>query len=484
MVAKNIYTKLKNEFYREDVFWENEVKANGFVAKALLNLALVMAITVGLVIGGIVENPAGDSFMQLHTVTLPLIVLSAILCFICKGEKHWLKYLLCVICIMSVIAMNAVINSRTTLVLAIPILISCRYYDVKLTKIISVLTFIGLYISEYIYAVSGSLDLNSIPYFGGTVTPNKDGFNIALPKDGFDFSRYAEYRFKASVLPKTFFLLVISMACIALVNAVRKMVLSQEQITMKNTRIQMELSTAGTIQSNMIPCTFPMFPDRKEFDVYASMTPAKEVGGDFYDMFLIDDDHLALVMADVSDKGIPAALFMMVTKILISDLSMEGKSPAEVLYEMNNRLCAHNEADMFVTVWLGVYEISTGKLTASNAGHEYPVIKRNNGNYELFKDKHGLVVAGMEDSEYENYELMLQEGDALFIYTDGVLEANDANGKMYGAERMLEELNRDTTRIPEQVINDMKKSIDDFAKDADQFDDITMLSFLVKKAVV
>lgn len=167
---------------------------------------------------------------------------------------------------------------------------------------------------------------------------------------------------------------------------------------------------ATQIQSSMLPCIFPAFPERGEFDVYASMTPAKEVGGDFYDFFLVDEDHLALVIADVSGKGVPAALFMVIAKTLLKNRAQMGASPKEILETVNNQLCENNDAEMFVTVWLGIYEISTGRVTAANAGHEYPAIRRKGGAFELFRDKHGFVLAGMENMRYREYEFTLADG--------------------------------------------------------------------------
>ncbi len=252
------------------------------------------------------------------------------------------------------------------------------------------------------------------------------------------------------------------------------------RVTAEKERIGAELHVATQIQASMLPCIFPAFPGRREFDIYATMTPAKEVGGDFYDFFLIDDDHLALVMADVSGKGVPAALFMVIAKTLLKNAAQTGLSPKAVLEKVNNQLCENNEAEMFVTVWLGVYEISSGKLTAANAGHEYPAIKRAQGGFELFRDKHGFVLAGMEGAHYREYEIELKAGDTLFVYTDGVAEATDANNVLYGTERMLEALNKKEDASPEELLHLVKADIDDFVGEAPQFDDITMLALKVK----
>ncbi len=250
-------------------------------------------------------------------------------------------------------------------------------------------------------------------------------------------------------------------------------------VTAEKERIGAELNVATQIQASMLPCIFPPFPDRDEFDIYASMNPAKEVGGDFYDFFLIDEDHLGLVMADVSGKGVPAALFMVISKTLLKNQAMINDSPGKVLELVNDQLCENNEAEMFVTVWLAVYEISTGKLTAANAGHEYPAICRAGGTFELYKDRHGFVLAGMEHTRYREYELFLKEGDTLFVYTDGVAEATNADNELFGTERLLCALNRKPDGTPKELLATMKQDIDAFVGDAPQFDDITMLALRI-----
>lgn len=247
------------------------------------------------------------------------------------------------------------------------------------------------------------------------------------------------------------------------------------KVTAEKERIGAELSVATQIQASMLPCIFPAFPDRPEFDVYATMQPAKEVGGDFYDFFLVDEDHLALVIADVSGKGVPAALFMVIAKTLLKNSAQTGASPKEILEKVNNQLCENNDAEMFVTVWIGILQISTGKIVCANAGHEYPAIRHAGGCYELVKDKHGFVLAGMEGARYREYELQLKQGDGLYVYTDGVVEATNANQELYGTERMLAALNINPHAIPEEQLPAVKADIDSFVGDAPQFDDITML---------
>jgi sigma-B regulation protein RsbU (phosphoserine phosphatase) len=248
-------------------------------------------------------------------------------------------------------------------------------------------------------------------------------------------------------------------------------------VTAEKERIGAELSVATHIQADMLPRKFPAFPDRNEFDLYATMTPAKEVGGDFYDFFLVDDDHIALVMADVSGKGVPAALFMVIAKTLIKNHAMLGGTPAEILSFVNDQLCEGNESELFVTVWLAIIEISTGKGIAANAGHEHPALKHKDGQWELVVYKHSPAVATMEGIPFREHEFELTAGDRIFVYTDGVPEATDKNDELYGPDRMIAALNACGSDDPKDYLAAVKKDIDTFVGDAPQFDDITMLGF-------
>ena len=252
------------------------------------------------------------------------------------------------------------------------------------------------------------------------------------------------------------------------------------KITAEKERISTELSLATRIQADMLPNIYPAFPDRKEFDIYGTMDPAKEVGGDFYDFFLIDDDHLCMLIADVSGKGVPAALFMMASKIILANNAMLGKSPAQILTDTNAAICSNNREEMFVTVWLGILEISTGKLTAANAGHEYPVLMQPDGKFELVKDKHGFVIGGMNGVRYSEYELTLQKGAKLFLYTDGVPEATNAENELLGSDRMLAALNENNGVSPENLLKNVKTAVNNFVNGAEQFDDLTMLGLEYK----
>ncbi|MBQ3797609.1 MAG: SpoIIE family protein phosphatase [Butyrivibrio sp.] len=246
-------------------------------------------------------------------------------------------------------------------------------------------------------------------------------------------------------------------------------------ITAEKERIGTELRVAAKIQADMLPKNFPIFPDRKEFDLYATMTPAKEVGGDFYDMFLIDDDHLCIVVGDVSGKGVPAALFMVISKTMIKNRAQRGGKPSEILHDANNSLFEGNDEKMFVTVWLGILTLSTGELLQASAGHEYPVIQRKGEDYELVETENGLVLGYRRGIKYKDLRFELAEGDKLFMYTDGLPEATNAQNKRLGLSGMMSAINRHKDDEASELLAHVKEEVDSFVKEAPQFDDLTLL---------
>ena len=252
------------------------------------------------------------------------------------------------------------------------------------------------------------------------------------------------------------------------------------RITAEKERIGAELNVAAKIQADMLPRIFPPYPNTKEFDLYASMIPAKEVGGDFYDFFMVDDSHIALVMADVSGKGVPAALFMVIAKTLIKDRTLQGGTPAEILGDVNAQLCEGNEASLFVTVWLAIIDLKTGDGMAANAGHEHPALRHKDGEFHLVEYRHSPAVAVMEGMKFREHPFHLDKNDTLFVYTDGVPESTDNSNTLFGNERMLEALNRDPDADPKTILKNVSDGISEFIGDAEQFDDTTMLCFRYK----
>ena len=254
------------------------------------------------------------------------------------------------------------------------------------------------------------------------------------------------------------------------------------EVTAEKERIGAELDVATHIQASMLPCIFPAFPERRELDIYATMTPAKQVGGDFYDFFMVDDSHIAIVMADVSGKGVPAALFMVIGKTLIKDHTQLNKSLSDVFTEVNNLLCQSNSEGLFITAFEGVLDLETGEFNFVNAGHEMPFIyHKAEDRYEAYKIRPGFVLAGMEDMKFKGGSVMLNVGDKIFQYTDGVTEATDKDNGLYGMERLDAILNQCRHDDPTETLKKVHADVDAFVGDAPQFDDITMLCLEYKE---
>ena len=251
-------------------------------------------------------------------------------------------------------------------------------------------------------------------------------------------------------------------------------------LTAEKERIGAELNVATHIQSSMLPSIFPAFPNDKRFDIYATMDPAKEVGGDFYDFFMIDDKHIAIVVADVSGKGIPAALFMVIGKTLIKDHTGMERNLTDVFYEVNNMLCESNSENLFITAFEAVINIETGRLTYVNAGHEMPYIYRKGKDWTAYQMKPGFVLAGMENMKFTGGEITLEPGDKIFQYTDGVTEATNSNNELYGMDRLKIVLDANSGKTMHELLKVVKEDIDKFVGEAPQFDDITMLGFEFK----
>ncbi len=243
-------------------------------------------------------------------------------------------------------------------------------------------------------------------------------------------------------------------------------------------RIDAELAFAKAIQHSSLPSVFPPYPNRRDFDIHATMHTAKEVGGDFYDFYFLDEENLAFLIADVSGKGIPAAMFMMTSKTVIKSYAESGMSVEEVFTHANEKLCEGNDAGMFVTAWMGILNTTTGKVTFANAGHNPPLVKHADGSFEYLKTRPGFVLAGMEGIRYRKNEIQLEPGDAIYLYTDGVTEATDLNNELYGEERLLDILKKNADASSEKLCEAVKSDVDAFVGKAPQFDDITMLSLI------
>lgn len=290
-----------------------------------------------------------------------------------------------------------------------------------------------------------------------------------LNEDNIRFEMKNEYRTGDEVE-----LLAETMA--GLSSKIRDYIKENERITAERERLAAEMNIAMQIQADMLPRIFPPFPERKEFELYASINPDEMVGGDFYDFFFRDSDHLIMLMADVSGRGVPAALFMVIAKTLLKMRALKGGTPAEILADVNRQLCDNNKAGMYITVWLADLDVRSGQGVASNAGHEHPILKHKDGDFELIEYRHSPSLALDEDTEFTEHAFELKSGDTLFIYTDGATDLTDAEGNMFGHESLLEVLNRDREASPEQLLRNVTEGLEDYVKDGGKRDDdITLL---------
>lgn len=469
------YFKIYESEETRAVFEENEFQSNRLSLWVIIGCAVILVISWALNLAGIFKV-APLRMNVLTAMGLVEFAIPAALYFITKGKKRWLKYVMVFTLLLVCTQMFAILNHNVILIMTLPLLLSSRYFSKGLaliTLILSVLMMAGASILTVLY---GIIDLNFYSALDdGTVITIHDGLRASVTALGVDTSKEAVSMLVNGYLPRLLIFTIIGFISVYIAKHGHDMVLQQNEISRASASAKAELNTATQIQKGMVPNIFPAYPGRDEFDIYAAMFTAKEVGGDFYDFFLIDDKHLAMVIADVSGKGVPAALFMMASKILISDRTLMGGTPAEILEFVNDRICKDNQAGMFVTVWLGILDIETGKVIAANAGHEYPAIRRSGGKYELFKDKHGFVVGGMEGMRYKDYEITLNKGDSLFVYTDGVPEANNEAQEQFGSERMMNALNINADAAPQEILSIIKNEVQQFVGDADQFDDLTML---------
>ena len=477
------FVQFRSFFVSDDLLKENEEHANVVTATTMFNLYLICLLTWILTYYNVFKLGTEIMNLILARATI-LLLIPAIMCLVLRGKGKLLKHLLFTCFIIMLAIVDAILKYNVTLIMVIPLVLAARYYNKKFTISVSIITTITFIISTYMSVNIGQQDINSynlvIPK-GTTITINST-LRDSVIKIPVDEEQRLKNIFIHFFLPKYFLFTIISFACIQVSQSGKKMIERQKELSKEGARIESELNIANTIQKNMLPSIFPAFPEHKEIDIYANMKPAKEVGGDFYDMFLIDENHLAINIADVSGKGVPAALIMMITKTLIKNTTLNGKTVDQVFNSVNKQLCERNSLSHFITSWFGIFDLRTGKLEFVNAGHNPPLIyKKNKNSFEYYRTKPNLILAAMEDTTYTKHEVVLEPGDKIFLYTDGVTEATNENDELYGEERLKDYLNNHIYQDVETTIKGIKEDIDNFVGKADQFDDITMLEFLFKE---
>lgn len=466
----------------DELFHDTEVQANRLGTIILLCSGAILVLILILTATGVFPLSRESIFPPAITALVETMVL-LLVCRIVKNDAWWLKYLLMLGLVIIYARLDSMLTHKVAILMVLPVVFSSRYFSLRLTTVTALLTSIVFLASATWGATHGMINLNIVTMPEGVNIVTTGGFlGQAVIDAGVSDQMLIDNTLLYDYLPRWLMMLVASIISANIAHCGRDMVITQHKRDVEVAGIASELNLASRIQASMLPSVFPAFPDRTDFDIYASMDPAKEVGGDFYDFFLVDDDHLCLVIADVSDKGVPAALFMMASMIILSNNAKRGASPAQVLEAANESICSGNREDMFVTVWMGILELSTGKLVASNAGHEYPVLKRPNGSFELLKDEHGFVVGGMAGMPYMEYTLDLEPGSKIFAYTDGLPEATTADGEQFGTQRMVDALNEVAEAAPDAILKSMQSTVNEFVGDAEQFDDLTMLCMEYKGA--
>ena len=466
------FERIKERYMADELFHANEVEANGLAMKYLIVNAVIFLLVQAGVAAGIfpVTGAIFPALIRCFAWTVILYLISKKV----NQDAWWLKYLLLISVTLMYSWLDSILTHKVAILMVLPVLCSSRYFSKRTTVKTALITWVIFLLSAIQGGMTGWINMNDVRLPVGSVIVDKGVWLGSGIEETLDRVQYTKDTLLFSFVPKSLMFLLATLVCVNIAEQGRKMVEKQRKLSENSARMETELRMATQIQEGMLPNIYPPFPERREFDIYGTMNPAREVGGDFYDFFLVDEDNLALVVADVSGKGVPAALFMMAAKIILANNAMMGLSPAQVLAATNSSVCASNPEEMFITVWFGILEISTGRLTAANAGHEYPVLKQGD-RFELFKDRHGLVLGAMDGVKYKEYTIQLSPGDKIFLYSDGVPEATDSNNKLFGTDRMLEALNQRPESPARNILADVQEAVDEFVGTAEQFDDLTML---------
>ncbi|MCQ2437482.1 MAG: SpoIIE family protein phosphatase [Clostridia bacterium] len=462
---KRLLVPEKHDPATAEVLWQNEVHANRLTAIVMFCCSVFLILCMILTaVGVFVENP--KTVYTSCTAALAWHLIPCIISYRYKFAKPWLKYILLLGLLIGQARIDCGLGYNVTLAILLPVVFSTRYYSAELTITVAAVSTVVFSTSTYLGALTGftPADLNIV--------------SIGVSHATVDYARRI---MQHTFLPKWMLFAIISGVCAEIAGRGHYMVQRQANISQENSRIETELNTARAIQMHSLPEVEEFVKDRDvPFDLATSIVPAKEVGGDFFNYFYVDPTHLALLIADVSGKGVPAALYMMIAKLLLDSIGSTGKSPAHVLAEVNHLLCDKNLEEMFVTVWLGVLDLTSGEIITANAGHENPIICRADGTLEEITTKHGLVLGGIDGAHYRDEVLKLQPGDMLFVYTDGIPEANNPLEEMYGVERLKAALTA-AEKTPTALVNAVSEDVARFVGVAPQFDDSTMLTLRLNR---
>lgn len=457
-------------------FLANEITANVMVGTTMMLVFACMLLALLLNEFGVFTADKVTmrwAVLIASLIEVPITVLNSKY----VGNKPWLKIPLMVDLILVCAILAAALGHNVTLVMVFPVVVSTRYFDEKYTKNVAFFTAIAFTVSSFINGYFGIMNLNMVNFPDGVSLSVLPGQKLrdAVIAAGYDRVRYLFSLYLNDFLPRCFIFLALSVSC-RFVASRGKFMIETEAARMQTTaRIETELDLATRIQTSMLPCLIPAFPEHENIILRAAYQPAKEVGGDFYDYFNIDPTHVGVVIADVSGKGVGAALFMTISKTVLKNQLQLGISPQEAVRNANRQLCENNDAELFVTCWAGVYDTENGVLTFVNAGHNPPVILRRGEEAHFLTQRSGFVLAGMDSYPYREESLQLSPGDEVVFYTDGVTEATNAQNELFGDGRLLHSVEACRTMSVNQQIDAIKNDIDSFVNGADPFDDITIM---------
>lgn len=477
---KGLKKGIDNAINEGDVFKANEITSNMLLGGVIVIMEVCCIICLILNEFGIFT---ADTTIMRGTVIFMLVIETPIVMLNSKyhGNKSWLKGALCWGLLAVCGLMTSTLGHNASFLMVIPIIASLRYCNAKFTRIIALFSIIMLALATLGNAFFGIVNLNVFKVTSPLTVTITGRLKYALDLVNIDHWDYFKSLLINDLAPKYLVFSVIGFTCIKIAERARDLTDMQDKITKKTQRLETELNLAKEIQASMLPCIFPAFPEHSELDLFAINLPAKEVGGDFYDYFLIDASHVAIVMADVSGKGVGAALFMTISKIVLKNQLMSTLDPALALSNTNKQLCENNDAELFVTTWAGIFDTTTRVLTFANAGHNPPVIIRKNESPSYLVTKSGFVLAGLEASKYSNCTVKLNEGDEIFLYTDGVTEANDKDSNLYGEERLLKVIEEQRDKSSMDQVNNIIANLNEYMTGTEQFDDITIMSMKVKE---
>ena len=471
----------------ERLLLDNEVKSNLLMLKINFIFALIVFVYIFLLSFNIfgVENTDTIHIIFLW-IMFGINAGNCIITFLHKGKGKSLMYITLFLFILSVSICNLIYSYLVQIVMLIPVVLSSRYFNKKFTAIVSIATGIMWFISTYIGELFGIawVDLNFYEMAEGSIiTVKPPSLYDSIVAYGINTELRMLYLWNRFYVELTFFV-VVTIISMGIAECGRRLINRMASERLDKMRLSTELHVATNIQLDMLPNSSDVPPKNDEFELAALMDPAKEVGGDFYDFFYIDEEHLALVIADVSGKGIPAALFMAKAKTTIKSIALndDKKSTSSILKNANEELCKNNDEGFFVTVWMGIINIKTGKGIATNAGHERPLVKRNMKSYELIEHRHSMPLGAFEGSNFENHEFNLNKGDILIVYTDGVPESMNNEKEQFGEQRMLFTLNNIKDEISDvtDITLKLKEATKIFAAGAEQADDLSILCYKQK----